>query len=80
MVEQLGKNFPEVAALLAEARDQLLAFASFPKPHRRQTRSNNPEARLNRKIRRRTDLVGILPARAAVVRLLAAILTERSEG
>jgi putative transposase len=79
VLDALGDKLPRVAEHLEAARADVLAFTAFPKEVWRQIWSNNPSERLNREIRRRTDVVGIFPDRDALIRLVGAVLAEQHD-
>ena len=79
VADQLQAKFPKLAAMLADAKYDVLAFMDFPKAHRMQIASTNPLERLNAEVKRRTDVVGIFPNDASIVRLVGALLLEQND-
>jgi putative transposase len=79
VVDQLRPHAPKVAALLEDAEPELLAFYAFPAEHWPRLRSTNPLERVNREIGRRSDVVGIFPNDAALLRLAGMLLLEQND-
>ena len=77
--DQLRAKFPKLSKMLDDAESEVLAYMQFPKAHRVQIASTNPLERLNAEIKRRTNVVGIFPNDASIVRLVGALLLEQND-
>ena len=76
VADTLAASFPKVAAMMRDAKEDVLAFRVFPKAHWQKIWSNNPIERLNKEIKRRADVVEIFPNPAAFLRLATAVVIE----
>jgi len=79
VAEGLRPRFGNVSTLLEDTEDDLLAYMAFPREHWRQLYSTNPLERLNKEIKRRSNVVGIFPNRDAMIRLVCAVLMEHQD-
>ena len=79
VITMLTETFPAAAALMEQAREDVLVFRVFPPEHWREIWSTNPLERLNEEIKRHTRVVGIFPNAAAIIRLVGALLLEQQE-
>lgn len=79
VADQLRAKFPKLAAMMDDAEHEVLTFMTFPKAHRTQIHSTNPLERLNAEVKRRTNVIGIFPNDAAIVRLVGAMMLEQND-
>ena len=78
LIQAFQSRHPKLAELMARAEDDVLAYKTFPESHWRQIHSTNPLERLNKEIKRRTNVIGIFPNEAAITRLVGALMMEQN--
>ena len=79
VADQLRARWPKLGALMDDAEADVLAYMAFPMRHRAKLHSTNPLERLNKKIKRRADVVGIFPSEDSITRLVGAVLLEQND-
>ena len=79
MADALREKQARLGALMDASRDDVLAYMDFPREHRAQIASTNPLERVNREIKRRSDVIGIFPNDEAIVRLVGALMLETND-
>ncbi len=79
MADALREKQPKLGALMDGSRDDVLAYMSFPREHWTQIAGTNPLERVNRKVKRRSDVIGICPNDDAIIRLAGALMLETSD-
>lgn len=79
VAEALGEKQPKLGTLMESSRDDVLAYMDFPREHWAQIASTNPLERVNREIKRRSDVIGIFPNDKAIVRLVGALMLETND-